>query len=109
MEWDGTYEGQGVAQQDEARGMLWQLVGELCHVGVDVVIGLLDFERCLIDLILLERVRALAESGHGLQFAFRAVAGKRSYATLRSKGSLGSGDNMGRTDYGLRVLSPRCA
>jgi hypothetical protein len=52
-----TYQCQRVAQQDEARGVVGQFVGDVGHLGVDVVGGSADLERLLVDFICVGSVR----------------------------------------------------
>ena len=40
-----------IAQQHEARRVVWQLVAEVLHVFVDFVVGLGDFEGLFVDLV----------------------------------------------------------
>lgn len=46
-----TYEGERIAQEHEARGVVGQLVGNVLHVGVDRVILRQDLQRLLVNLI----------------------------------------------------------
>jgi len=46
-----THQGQRIAQQDEARRVVRQLVAELGHFGVDFIVGLGDLEGLFVDLV----------------------------------------------------------
>jgi hypothetical protein len=47
----GTHQCQWVAQQDEAWGVVGQLVCEALYVGVDFIVYWSNFKRLLVDLV----------------------------------------------------------
>lgn len=69
-----AYEGQRVAEQDESRRVVGELIGDILQVVVDLIVGLGDLESLLVDLVcvwerivpcLSERRRAPRWGGRG--------------------------------------------
>ena len=63
-----TYECQRIRQQHKPRRIVRQLIAELLHICVHIVVCLLDLERLLIDLVLLGRGLVWVRVGSSRRF-----------------------------------------
>lgn len=59
-----SYQGQRVTEQDEARGRVRQLIGQVLHLGVDLIIFGPDLVVLLIDHVYMKRRKPIISSGY---------------------------------------------